>query len=181
MSDEKVTQSSLQKVGVRILTPENTNIFIGRLGAVHCVVDNEQAYANIFFLLTFPVRLPDKLISMCATDEEGRDEEIGIIEDIKIFPEETQKIITSSLKRHYFQQTITRVFDIKLEYGLLFMKVETTTGRQDLSMHWRRDKALEYGQNGKVLLDTFENRYIIPNLHDLPTNDYNRLVRYIYW
>ncbi|MCK5738620.1 DUF1854 domain-containing protein, partial [bacterium] len=145
------------------------------------VVDNDTAYPNIFFLLTFPVHLPDKLISVCSTDEEGRDEEIGIIEDIKIFSEEAQKIVKSSLKRHYFQQTITRVFEIKLEYGLLFLKVETTNGRQDLSMHWRRGKALEYGQNGKVLLDTFENRYIIPNLDDLPTKDYNRLVRYIYW
>ena len=181
MSEKNNTENSLKKVGVRILKPENTKIFIGRLGSVHCVVDNETAYANIFFLLTFPVHLPDKLISVCNTDDEGRDEEIGIIENIQIFPAEIQKIVKNRLKRHYFEQIITRIFDIKLEYGLLFLQVETTNGRQNLSMHWRRGKALEYGQNGKVLLDTFENRYIIPNLDDLPTKDYNRLTRYIYW
>ena len=175
------SRNILHEVGVRVLKPEDTNIFIGRLGSVHCVLDNETAYANVFFLLTFPVHLPDKLISVCYTDNEGQDEEIGIIEDLHIFSAETQKIIRDSLKRHYFQQTITRIYEVKLEYGLLFLKVETNKGPEDVSMHWRRGKALEYGQNGKVLLDTFENRYIIPDLDELPPADHNRLRRYIYW
>jgi len=49
-------------------------------------------------------------------------------------------------------------------------------------MRWQHDKAIEFGkENGKVLLDVFENRYIIPSIDELPRSDSERLLRFIYW
>lgn len=171
----------LREVGVTLLTPENTHIFIGRLGSVHCIVNKEDAYANVHCLLTFPIHFPNRYISVCHTDDEGKEQEIGVIVEPTEFPAAAQEIIRKSLMQHYFEQHILRIYEIRLEFGLLFFDVETNNGRRSFSMRWQQGKALEYGKTGKVLIDTFENRYVIPNLKALPGADYNRLVRFIYW
>jgi hypothetical protein len=168
-------------VTVRYLTPENIHIFIGRLGSIHCIIDNQDAFANVHCLLCFPIIHPDRFISIYYTADDGKEWEIGVVENPDIFPAETQKIIHESLKQHYFEQTILRLYEIRWEYGLLFLDVETLAGRKTFSMQWLQGKALEYGKSGKVLIDTFENRFVIPSLKDLPTSDRNRLMRFIYW
>ena len=172
--------TALQKVGVKLLTPQNSRIFFGRLGSIHCISDDE-AFANVYCVLTFPIHYPNNFISVCYSDDEGKEKEIGVIKDLTIFPEEGQKIVKKSLSRHYFEQTITRIFDVRWEYGLLFLDVEVNEERKKFNMRWQHNKALEYGKDGKVLLDTFENRYVIPHIQELPQSDRNRLMRFIYW
>jgi len=176
-----VDNEALQKVGARYLTPEDTHIFIGRLGSLHCIVDDSEAYANVHCILTFPISHPDQYISVCYSDDEGKEQEIGIIKNLYLFSEEIQKLVRESLGRRYFEQFITRIFDVKWEFGLLFFDVETEEGHKKFTMRWQHDRALEYGKSGKVLLDTFENRYVIPSLQSLPQADRNRLMRFIYW
>ncbi len=176
-----IKRPSLRDVGVRYLTPENTHLFIGTLGSLHCIVDDKEAYANVYCLLTFPISYPQNYISVCYSDDEGKEQEIGVIEALDDFPEEAQKLVQQSLARQYFEQVIRRIYDTRWEYGLIFFDVETDSGRKHFSMRWQHDKALEYGRNGKVLLDTFNNRYVIPSVPDLPGADRNRLMRFIYW
>lgn len=173
---------ALQKVGVRYLTPGDTRLFIGRLGSLHCIVDDRDAYANVHCILTFPIHFPNNYISVCYSDDKGKEHEIGVIKTLDGFPEDAQQLIRESLGRHYFEQIITRVFDVRWEYGLLFFDVEVSGGdRKKISMRWQHNRALEYGKDGKVLLDTYDNRYVIPKVQELPQADRNRLTRYIYW
>ncbi len=171
----------LRDVGVRYLTPENCHLYIGTLGSLHCIVDDKEAYANVYCLMTFPISHPYQYISVNYSDNEGKEQEIGVIETLENFPEEIQNLVRQSLGQHYFEQTIRRIYDSRWEYGLIFFDVETDSGRKEFSMRWQHDKALEYGRNGKVLLDTFNNRYVIPSVPDLPPADRNRLLRFIYW
>ena len=48
-------------------------------------------------------------------------------------------------------------------------------------MPWRYDRAEDYGTNGKVLLDAYDNRYIIPDLAQLPPADRRAFTSFIYW
>jgi len=176
-----MTSDALKRVGVRFLTPEDTHLFIGRLGSVHCIIDNSDAYANVHCILTFPIHYPEQYIAVLYSDDEGKEHDIGVIQNLNIFPDEAQQLVRSILKRHYFEQVITRVFEVIWEYGLLFFEVEVAGQRKKFNMHWQQNRALEYGKDGKVLLDTFDNRYVIPTLQELPLADRNRLMRYIYW
>lgn len=174
-------RATLREVGVRYLTPENSHFFIGSLGSLHCIVDDQEAYANVHCLLSFPISFPQNFISVWYTDERGKEHEIGVIERLEDFPGEMQKLIRQSLGRQYYEQRIRRIYETRWEYGLIFFDVETDNGRTQFSMRWQHEKALEYGQNGKVLLDTFDNRYVIPSVADLPSSDRNKLMRFIYW
>lgn len=174
-------RSGLREVGVKYLTPANVRLFIGTLGSLHCIVDDKDAYANVYCLMTFPISHPYTYISVCYSDDQGKEQEIGVIEKLDDFSTEIQNLIKQSLGRHYFEQMIHRIYDTRWEYGLIFFEVETDSGRRQFSMRWQHDRALEYGRDGKVLLDTFNNRYIIPSVPALPPSDRNRLMRFIYW
>lgn len=174
-------QTPLQKAGVRVLTPENTRLFTGRLGSLHCVVDNSEAFANVYCLFCFPITFPDRYISVSYTDAAAKEQEIGVILDPAAFPEETRALVTKSLNRHYFEQLIDRIIAVKFEYGLLFLTVETREGKREFMMRWEQSKALDHGKSGKVLLDAHGNRYVIPDMGALPKADRERLVRFIYW
>ena len=45
----------------------------------------------------------------------------------------------------------------------------------------RGDRAEEYGDKGKVLMDALDNRYIIPDVDELPAADRRRFTSFIYW
>jgi len=174
-------KSILDAGAIRWLTPETTSVFEGTFNLIHCTVKGDTLYRGVFAVRMFPVRYPDRFISLRYTDPDEKDREIGVIEDLKTFPKEQQALLAMSLARHYSEQVIGRIHGVRCRYGLLFFEVETQRGREKFVMPWRGDRTEDYGENGKVLLDAFDNRYIIPNVGALPQTDQRRLTVYIYW
>jgi len=171
----------LAATGVRRLEPATTKIFEGAFSLLHCHVTGEPTYRGVFAVLMFPIRFPNRYISLWYTDDRDKIREIGVIADLAAFPAETQTLVRRTLMKHYHEQTITRIHEVRLEYGLLFFRVETTTGPAEFMMPWRHDRAEDFGANGKVLLDVSDNRFIIPDVLALPPSDKQRLTSYIYW
>jgi hypothetical protein len=173
--------SRLASTGVRRLMPDTTKIFEGAFSLLHCAVKGDSMHRGVFAVLMFPIRHPDRYISLRYTDEKDKIREIGVIEDLAAFPEETQILLRRILTKHYHEQIISRVYEVRLEFGLLFFEVETQRGRQEFMMPWRHDRAEDFGANGKVLLDAHDNRFIIPDVPALPPKDQRRFTSYIYW
>lgn len=171
----------LAQVGVRRLSPEVTTIFEGTFSLLHCAVKGDSLYRGVFAMRMFPVRLPERYISLHYTDTSEKEREIGIIDDLTAFPAEQQALVRRSLSLQYHEQFIGRIHEIRAEFGLLFFEVETQRGREQFTMPWRGDRAEDFGEHGKVLLDAFDNRYIITDLNALPQRDLQRLRNYIYW
>jgi hypothetical protein len=48
-------------------------------------------------------------------------------------------------------------------------------------MHWKQDRAVDYGGRGKVLIDVSENQYVIPDMQKLTARERQDFTRYIYW
>jgi hypothetical protein len=169
MTSETVPLTS----GVARLTAKNARIYEGSLSALHCVVEETTVYRGVFAVQLFPIRHPDHFISLNYTDEDDKVREIGVIESLEEFPEETQRLIRKTLSKHYYEQRIHRIYRVKLEHDMLFFDAETQRGRESFIVPWRHDS--------KVLLDARDNRYIIANVFDLPERDRRELTRYIYW
>ncbi len=174
-------EERLKATGVRRLHPDGTTIFEGTFSLLHCAVKNDDLYRGVFAVRMFPVRHPSLFISLHYTDATDKECEIGVIEDMTVFPEAQQKLIESSLAAQYHEQFIRRIYKIRDEYGLLFFEVETQRGREEFAMPWRGDRAEEYGEKGKILLDALDNRYVVPNVEQLPSLDQQRLASFIYW
>jgi len=179
-------RTSLEDVGVRFLDPETTRIFTATHGLLHVEIrapkwEGERLYRGVFAVMAFPISRPDRFISLRYFDLEGKDKEIGMIENPAEFPPEEQELTRLSLARHYFEQKITRVHSVEFKYGLLSLMVETENGPREFQMRWRYDRTQDFGEKGKVLLDVYENRYIVPNVSALPKIDQEALTRFIYW
>jgi hypothetical protein len=167
--------------GVRRLTPDNCKVFEGSFSLLHCEVKGDQLYRGVFGVLMFPISHPNRYISLRFTDVDDKAKEIGVIESLDVFSEAYQKLIRASIGKQYFEQEIQRIYEIKCEYGLLFFDAETKRGHEQFMIPWRHDRAEDFGAKGKVLLDALDNRYIIPNVSELPAADRRRFTSYIYW
>jgi len=173
----------LAKTGVRRLTPDKTKIFEGTFSLLHCAVQGDNLYRGVFAVLMFPIRHPEQFVSLRYTDLEDKEQEIGVIENLHDFSEAAQKLIRASLKKHYYEQIISRVISIEDKFGLLFFKVELADGNveRNFMMRWSYNSAEEFGEKGKVLIDAHENRYIIPDVTKLPAADQREFTSFIYW
>jgi hypothetical protein len=171
-------------VGVTYLDPAKTKIFRGSFDMLHVSVEGPQSslFRGVFAVRAFPVSHPDQFISLRYIDPtDNHEHEIGVIENVSTFPPDAQELILHTLSRHYYESTITGIRSVKWQYNLLFFEVETTRGQQSFMMRWAYDRAVAYGEKGKVLLDVFDNRYVIPNVEALPAADLDLFQRWIYW
>ena len=178
---DPATLARLAETGERRIVPGNCQIFEGTFSLLHCTVLNDQIYRGVFASLAFPVSHPDKFICLRYHDSDGKNKPIGLIEDLSVFDEASQALIRESLRKHYYEQRIERIIKVQFKFGLLFFDVQTGRGPGEFTMHWQYDRAQDYGEHGKVLLDTFENRFVIPDLRTLPPRDRVRFQRFIYW
>ena len=115
----------LVATGVRRLTPATTTVFEGTFSLLHCAVKGDDLYRGVFAVRMFPVRHPDRYISLHYTDAEDKEREIGMIEDLSVFPEEQRRLVMKSLQEHYYEQVIVRIHRVRYEFGLLFFEVES--------------------------------------------------------
>jgi hypothetical protein len=166
--------------GVRRLVPESSTIWQGEHNLLHCDVDGER-YDGVFAVRLFPIRHPEQFISLCHTDETDRVREVGVIHDLADFSEDTQALVRRTLAKHYHEQRVERIFRVRLEHGLLFVDAKTDRGREEFIVPWRHDRAEDYDESGKVLLDALDNRYVIQDMRKLPERDRMELTRFIYW
>ncbi|MBM3265655.1 MAG: DUF1854 domain-containing protein [candidate division Zixibacteria bacterium] len=174
-----------QALSMKVLTPENCKVFKGIYSLLHVQITDDQdgigLYRAIHAVRAFPISSPEEYVSLRYPDEHGIEKEIGVIIDLSTFPEDARALIEESLSRHYFEFHITRIHHIEFKYNLLFFEVDTTVGPRTFQMRWSVDRAHDYGEHSKVLLDVFDNRYMIPDLRDLLRADRELVNRFIYW
>ena len=119
-------------------------------------------YTNVEAIRSFPLTDSNKYISLLDSE----DKEIGIIQDIKQLPRESEKVLRSELQKRYFLPKITKIHSLDGEFGVTQWVVETNRGPVTFGMRTRYDVvSLE---NGRVLIkDADGNRYEIENYHRL--------------
>jgi len=165
----------------RWLSPEIANIHLGNLGALHVTIQNEAIYAGIFAVRCLPVLYPRQYISLRYLDAEKHEVEIGIIQNLDNWPRESQDLISESLLKRYFLHTIVGINAIEVLGGYINFDVETDSGPTQFMMRWQRDRAYDYGDGGKLMIDTDENGYLVPDLQALSESERHLFMRYIYW
>jgi len=167
--------------GVRILSPETVKIFRGTFNMLHVMVIGDTLYRGVFAVQAFPLSMPRKFISLFYFDERDRPEEIGVIEDLNAFPSDARDLVVETLEKYYFSYEIIAIHRITWQFGLLHFDVETDKGRKDFYMRWEHSRAVDYGENGKILLDVFDDRYVISNVDALSKAERQAFTRYIFW
>jgi ribosomal protein S28E/S33 len=134
-------------------------------------------YARVVLRSCFPVHDSDVLLSVWdATSEEQ--EEIGIIRDWRELCPEDREAVAAEMNLNYFVPVITRVKDIRSEFGFLYWDVDTDKGPLEFAM---RDSVAHYAREISptrwILIDINQARYEIRDLDTLDERSQRLVVR----
>ena len=64
-------------------------------------------------------------------------------------------------------RTIRRVHGVRLAHGYLDFEVETDAGPGRFTTRWTQSQAVDFGSDGKLLIDAEDNRWVVPRIADL--------------
>ena len=83
----------------------------------------------------------------------------------------------AALARRYFLRQIAGIDEIRVECGYLRLGVKTDQGPAEFTMRWNQSHAQDFGARGKMLLDLEDNRFLVPDVDELPLRDRELLQR----
>jgi ATP-binding cassette subfamily B protein len=166
---------------IRWLEPGRHRFRIGDHDRIELLEEQSRLAAGIFIVRTFPATHPEGYLSVRGWSESGEEIELGMLRSLADWPEASQEVVRTGLKRRSLVRTIHAVHDVKLAHGYLDFDVETDAGRQKFTARWTSSQAIDFGADGKMLIDTEENRYVVPRIEDLPQPDREKFLHYVYW
>lgn len=134
-------------------------------------------YARVGVYLTFPLTNPEEFISIREADEKAK--EIGIIEKLSDLEKDQQEMLREQIKLRYFRPIITKVLDIKDEYGYAYWNVVTSFGACRFTTQMSGDAVIHLSDSRLLVTDIDGNRYEIPDFYQLGIMERKKLDLFI--
>ncbi|MBQ9768517.1 MAG: DUF1854 domain-containing protein [Lachnospiraceae bacterium] len=166
---EKETEEMLK---LRYLTPQNV-IFTKTEGGFVSMTFGEESYPRVQVVRMFPFSEPGKFISIRTAEETSK--EIGVIEELDSFPKEVREMLLEQLNLRYFTPIITKIYQIKDEYGYAYFDVDTDRGRCRFVIHMGGNAVVHLSDVRIIISDIDENRFEIPDVTKLSVKEQKRL------
>lgn len=133
----------------------------------------EEFYPRVQVVRMFPFSDPEKYISIRTPDEHSK--EIGIIEDMKDVTKETAQMLTEQLNLRYFTPIITKIVNIKEEYGYAYFEVVTDRGACRFTINMGGHAVVHLSETRILISDIDENRFEIPDIMKLSAKELKKL------
>jgi hypothetical protein len=119
-------------------------------------------------------KLVIKINSASLTDEKAR--EIGMIIDLWAdLPKEEAQILSEQMELRYFTPVITRIIDVKEEYGFAYFNVVTDFGACKFTIHMGGGSVVHLTEDRIMVMDLDGNRYEIPDVNELAPGELKKL------
>ncbi len=170
--EEALRKESEELLEMRFLTKENA-VFRRTDGGFVALRCGEKEYARVGVYLTFPLTEPEEYISIREADEKAR--EIGMIEKLSQLDKDQQDMIREQIKLRYFMPVITKVLDVKDEYGYAYWNVTTSFGACRFTTRMSGDAVVLLGESRLMVTDIDGNRYEIPDFYKLSVTERKKL------
>ena len=158
---------------IKILKPEGCKFEAIEDGFLKLTLEND-CYQDIKLYRAFPFTFPEKYISVM--DSEGK--EIGIIEDMTEFSEDTYQIMQKSLDDRYFSPIITEVTELKEEFGYYYWEAETTAGSRKFTVQGGKGNLRLMDDKTVIVIDVEGNRFVMDG-NTIMKDRHNRIIESI--
>jgi hypothetical protein len=159
---------------VRLLTPKMCSFKRTEGGFVSLEMsggEKEEKYDRILLYRAFPFTAPNQYISVREADTKAR--EIGLIEDLSVFPEDVRVLLNGQMELRYFTPKISRVLDVKQEFGYAYWDVLTDRGPCKFTMN---SGSIPHLTETRLLISDIDgNRFEIVDYTQLPQADVKKL------
>jgi hypothetical protein len=173
----------MNKAHMRILDPDSAHFSRGQGDILELRIDGEdsspEVWPRVWVFRSYPLSGKDEFLSV--RDASSHDlPEIGLISNMKEFPEEAREMITAELERRYFVPLITEVVSIKEARDRLEWDVVTTKGRRRFIVKNAFDNIRSLGDERLLITDIHSCRYEMLDRQALSGKLRDVLSKYIY-
>ena len=169
---EQMEQETEAMLRLRYLTPETATFSRTEGGFVSLKVEGEE-YSRVQVVRMFPFSEPGKYISIRTAEETSK--EIGVIESMDTFPKEVGEMLLEQLALRYFTPIITKIYQIKDQYGFAYFDVETDRGHCRFVIRMGGNAVVHLSDTRIIISDIDENRFEIPDVSNLTIKDQKKL------
>lgn len=134
---------------------------------------NGKLYERVKVVRLFPFTDPDSYISIRENDERAK--EIGIIENMTSFSDETVKLINEQLALNYYIPVIEKINSIKDESGNAYFNVTTDKGDHEFVINMSSNPVTKLTDTRLIITDLEENRFEIRDIRKLSQKELRKL------
>lgn len=176
LSLEDIAKETEEMLEIRYLNQDNA-VFKRTPGGFVSLDYQGRHYDRVSVYRAFPFSDPDKYISIREPDEKAR--EIGMVEDLYALDKETAAMLTEQMNIRYFTPVITRILDIKDEYGYAYFDVLTDRGACRFTIHMNGGSVVRLTDTRLLISDLDGNRFEIPDTRKLTAGELKKLDLFI--
>ncbi len=170
--EEALKKESEELLEMRPLNRGNA-VFARTPGGFLSLRAGGKEYSRIGVYLTFPLTAPEEFISIREADEKAK--EIGMIVKLTDLDRDQQEMIREQVRLRYFMPVITKVLDVKEEYGYAYWNVLTTFGACRFTTQMSGDAVVSLTDSRLLVTDIDGNRYEIPDFYALTAGERKKL------
>ncbi|MDK1030711.1 MAG: DUF1854 domain-containing protein [Planctomycetia bacterium] len=166
---------------INFVEPEQLSLDLDENGQLGVSIDGGELYHGVRCYYAFPVSDPYHYVSFRHRPDNQPDREIGILRNMWSMSTRDRQLVLDALEKRYLVHKIQTINSLRERFGYLFFDVDTDRGRMEFCLPRRGRFIREYGENGKVILDITENRYIIPDLDKLSRRELAMFRQHVFW
>lgn len=175
-NEEDLKKESEELLEMRFLNRDNA-VFARTAGGFVSLKTKEKEYDRGGVYLTFPLTNPEEFISIREADEKAK--EIGLVEKLSDLAADQQEMLREQLKLRYFMPVITKVLDVKDEYGYAYWNVVTTFGACRFTTQMSGEAVINLSDARLMVTDIDGNRYEIADFYALSVMERKKLDLFI--
>ena len=166
--------------GITFLVAEDLTITESDLAGFDVTFDGET-YRGVRATMALPITQDGAYISLRGGETKGEEREIGIIRHLNELDDDQRRLVRRELNKRYFTHVVRKLISVREQFGFIYFVAETDKGKLEFAIRYEYNRVQEYGEHGRMLLDTDDNHYVIPDLRALTADERKRFTRYIYW
>ena len=180
MSDKRTALKDV--ISIVYITPDNS--VIGEKNSFLTLTltvpdENGEAqkkdYDRVFLHRAFPFDHPESFISVQDADKN----EIGMIADLAVFPEDTAALLRGELSRKYYAPVLRSIISLRDRYGYAYCTAMTDNGEISFTLRDASRSIVKVDEHRVVITDIDGNRYDIPDVLGLDRKSYKKIELYI--
>jgi hypothetical protein len=167
-NEDTTLAQSIPEVHERLLDPHKVRVWRGPDGRVRMEIEGDRGIIHVRVARCFPLSRPGRYIGF----RDEADKDIGTVVEPSELDAESQRVVEEELKKRYFVPVITRIDEIREEFGVSYWTVDTDKGPREFVVRGLHDDIYEMEGNRILVIDVDGNRFDIPDYSVLDPKSY---------
>jgi len=153
------------------LTRENCRFYSSPTGLLMAEIKELEFDGRVFLSLAFPFETRERYLCVMNEDKE----ELGMIDDVCIFDEETITLLKAELNRKYFAPKIQGITKFRENYGNTYWDCETDHGPVSFTVKDTHRSIIHVTEDRVFIVDCDGCRYEIESVKKMDHKSYTKI------